>query len=401
VLLSYATFILIGVTAGATGVLLVAQMGDYRVGQATIGIMFFTNSAGFALASLHNGELIHRFGFRVTSAIGGGTYVVVGLYFATRPPFLALVLVQLVMGYAMGLLESVLNAYIVALPDARTLLNRLHAFFGVGALIGPVLAAWIVGFAPWTVVWLILAVACVPLLAGFLASYPGRQAAEPTAQGSEPSAAPPARSLLGAALRERGVLFGAVLLAVYVGIELGVGNWGFSYLIQARGLPRSLAGYSVSGYWLGLTAGRFLISPIARRIGASTVAMMYACMIGITATATLVWLSPSGVGAIAALVLLGFCLGPIFPTTMAMVPQLAEGRLAATAIGVMNAGSTIGGAALPWLAGVIAQGTGMWTLLPFTVTLGVLQFAAWRPLAHRIRTPADLPALQVWCTRPG
>jgi hypothetical protein len=27
-------------------------MGDYRVGQATIGIMFFTNSTGFALAVL-------------------------------------------------------------------------------------------------------------------------------------------------------------------------------------------------------------------------------------------------------------------------------------------------------------------------------------------------------------
>ena len=400
VLLSYATFILIGVTAGANGVLLVAQMADYRVDQATIGIMFFTGSAGFALAGLHSGELIHRFGFRMTSVIGSGAYVVVGLYLATRPPFLALVLVQLVMGYATGLLESVLNAYIASLPDARTLLNRLHAFFGVGALLGPVLAAWIVGFASWTVVWLVLAMTCVPLLAGFLAIYPGQRPAEPAAQVSEPSA-PPSGSLLRATLRERGVLFGAVLLAVYVGIELGVGNWGFSYLIQARGLSRSLAGYSVSGYWLGLTAGRFLISPIAARIGATTVGMMYACMIGITVTATLAWLSPVGVGAIAALVLLGFSLGPIFPTTMAMVPQLAEGRLGPTAIGVMNAGSVVGGAALPWLAGVIAQSTGMWTLLPFTVTLGVIQFAAWRPLAHRIRTPAELPSLPVWRTRPG
>jgi fucose permease len=406
-LLSYATFILIGVTAGATGVLLVAQMGDYRVDQATIGIMFFTSSAGFALAGLHSGELIHRFGFRVTAVIGSGVYVVTGLYFGTRPPFIALLLVQLVMGYATGLLESVLNAYIAALPDARTLLNRLHAFFGVGALLGPVLAAWIVGLAPWTVVWLVLAVACVPLLAGFLAVYPGRQAApvvEPTVQAvrgapaapaaavAEPPDASPSRSLLGAALRERGVLFGAVLLAVYVGIELGVGNWGFSYLIQARGLSRSLAGYSVSGYWLGLTAGRFLISPIVARIGASTVAMMYACMICITVTATLAWLAPSGVLAIAALVLLGFSLGPIFPTMMALVPRLARARLAPTAIGVLNAGSTVGGAAFPWLAGVIAQSTGMWTLLPVTITLGLVQFAAWRPVAHRVRTPADLPA---------
>jgi hypothetical protein len=35
---------------------------------------------------------------------------------------------------------------------------------------------------------------------------------------------------LVAALRDLGVLCGAAMLLVYVGLELGVGNWGFSYL---------------------------------------------------------------------------------------------------------------------------------------------------------------------------
>jgi fucose permease len=389
VLLAYATFVLIGVSAGSNGVLLVAQMGAYGVDRATIGILFFTSSAGFALAGFHNGALIHRFGFRLALAAGGGAFVLASLYLATRPPFVAFMLVQLVLGYATGVFESVLNAYLASLPEARSLLNQLHAFFGVGALLGPVLAAWIVSFAPWTVVYLVLAAACVPLVVGFGVSYPGRQAIEPAAQESELSG-PRSGSLLGAALRERGVLFGALMLAVYVGLELGVGNWGFSYLVQARGLSVSLAGYSVSGYWLGLTAGRFLISPVAARIGATTAGMMYACLTGITVTATLAWLAPDAVLAVVALVLLGFFLGPVFPTTMAIVPALSEERLWPAAIGVMNAGSTVGGAALPWLAGTIAQSTGMWTLLPYAVTLGLLQFAVWRPLAHRIRAP-ELP----------
>jgi fucose permease len=180
------------------------------------------------------------------------------------------------------------------------------------------------------------------------------------------------------------------MLFVYVGLELGVGNWGFSYLVQGRGLSRTLAGYSVSGFWLGLTAGRFLISPIANRVGLSTGGMMYACLAGITATATLGWLSPTAAAASAALVALGFFLGPVFPTTMAVAPQLTRPELAPTAIGVLNAGSTIGGAALPWAAGAIAQATGIWTLMPYTVALAVIQVAVWRPLAARIRTaPAD------------
>jgi fucose permease len=415
VLLAYATFVLIGIGAGGNGVLLLAQMGSYGVDRATIGITFFTGSVGFVLAGFHNGSLIHRFGVRVALAVGGGAYVLAGLYLATRPPFAAFVLVQVAVGYAGGVLESVLTTHLASQPDARALLNQLHAFFGVGALLGPVVASWIVGFASWTVVYLVLAAAYLPLVIGFLVSFPRQQATgalaplpgpppplpesavplpDSPAALSEPPAAPaespvPGKGggLLAAALRDRGVLLGAAFLAVYVGLEIGMGNWGFSYLVEARGLSRSLAGYSVSGYWLGLTVGRFLISPVAARVGASTVAMMYACLIGVVVATTLAWLSPVAILASVALMLLGFFLGPIFPTTMAIVPQLTEERLAPAAIGVLNAGSTVGGSALPWLAGAVSQATGIWTLLPFTLALGALQFAGWRPLARRISTP--------------
>lgn len=198
--------------------------------------------------------------------------------------------------------------------------------------------------------------------------------------------------MLAAALRERGVLLGAAMLAVYVGLEIGMGNWGFSYLVQARALRPSIAGYSVSGYWLGLTIGRFVISPVAARMGVSTASMIYACLAGITVTATLAWLSPVAAGASVALMLLGFCLAPIFPTTMAIVPQLTSARLAPTAIGVINAASTVGGAALPWLEGVITQNAGVVMLLPFSVTLALILIAIWWPIARQIRVPAPAPA---------
>jgi fucose permease len=389
--LSYATFVLIGITVGTNGVLLLAQMTDYGVDRAVIGLTFFTGTAGFVLGGLATGALIHRFGIRTALAIGGCANTLAGLYMATRPPFAAFVMVQVVTGFAGGVLESALNVHLAELPGATTKLNRLHAFFGVGALIGPVLAARIVAVTSWRVVWLVLALTYLPLIAGFLFAYPGRTADAQTAgtAGTADESSPPrARGLLRAALREPGVLFAAAMLAVYVGLEMGVGSWGFSYLVQARSLSESAAGYGVSGYWLGLTLGRFLISPIAAKIGASTAGMIYACLAGVVATATLAWLAPGVAAAGVALVLLGFCLGPIFPTTMAIVPQVAPSRLAPTAIGVINAASTVGGSALPWLAGAIGQSAGIWTLLPFTVSLAVVQFAVWRPLASRIRVPA-------------
>jgi len=446
VLVSYVAFVLVGVSAGVVGVLLLAQMGDYGVDRATIGITFFTGSAGFVAAGLSTGALIQRFGVRLTLAAGGAAYVLAGLCLAARPPFVAFVLVQLVVGYGTGILESGLNVYLAALPDATSRLNRLHAFFGVGALIGPVLAAWIIGFASWTVVWLILALLYVPLVAAFLAAYPRRQPpvtesalGERSARASRIAAPPPgtsagtsarsagtsgtsagtsgtsagtsgtpqrsggragqgARGLLRAALRQPGVLSGALMLAIYVGLEISVGNWEFSYLVQARALASPLAGYSVSGYWLGLTLGRFLISPLAARFGATTAGMMYACLAGVIVVTALAWVAPSAALASVSLMLLGFFLGPIFPTTMAIVPWLAPPKLAPTAIGIMNAAAVVGGAGLPWLAGTIAQNTGIWTLVPFTLALGLLQVAAWRPLARRIRASPTVGGQQL-CVR--
>jgi fucose permease len=371
--LSYAAFILVGVSAGVGGVLLLAQIADYGVSRTAIGITFFTGSFGFLLASSFAGQLVHRLGVRLALTLGGGLFVVAALYMGTRPPFAAFLVVQLVIGFATGILESVLNAYLALVPDSTTRLNRLHAFFGVGALIGPILATWIVGFTAWTVVWLVLAGVCVPLTVGFVLAFP-KQRETPEAAGG--------RGLVRSVLKQRAIVLGAVLLAVYVGLEIGMGNWGFSYLVQERARPEVIAGYAVSGYWLGLTLGRFLISPIMARLGATQIGLMYASLGGVAVSAVFVWLVPLPAAAAAGLALLGFFLGPVFPTTMAVVPQLTTERYVPAAVGVLNAGSVVGGSALPWFAGFLAQGAGIWTLLPFTVGLAVLQLGVWWRMAR-------------------
>ncbi|MFI5896914.1 MFS transporter [Actinoplanes sp. NPDC051513] len=380
VVLAYAAFVLVGVNAGVNGVLLAAQMDDYAVSRATLGLTFFASAAGFVLAGVTAGGLIHRFGTRIAVATGGGVYVLAALYAATRPAFAAFVVLQIASGYAVGVLESVLNAYLSALPNATTLLNRLHGFFGVGALLGPPLAAWIVAGASWPTVMLLLAAVAIPLTAGFLIVYP-RAGSEPATAKPE---SPPPGGLARLALRQPGVLLGAALLAVYVGLELGVGNWAFGYLVEARGQTDVLAGYAVSGYWFGLTAGRFLLSPIVTRLGLTAAGLMNICLAGVTLVTALTWLLPGKAAATAGLVLLGFFLGPIFPTAMALAPRLTTARLVATSIGIMNAGSVVGGSSFPWLAGAIAQGAGVWTLLPFTLALSLLQHVIWWPMARRV-----------------
>jgi fucose permease len=384
VLLSYAAFVLVGLGAGVGGILIPAQIADYGVDEATIGITFFTSSAGFMVAGATAGALLHRVSIRVALAIGGATYIVAAFAMAARPPFAVLVAVQLLAGYGTGILESILNVYLTQLPRPATLLNRLHAFFGVGALLGPLLAAGLLQYLPWTAVWLVLGAVAVPLTAGFLIVYP-----RTTPPAAHPDTPRPSGAL-GEALRRPVIVLASVFLSVYVGLEIGVGNWGFTFLVQEHGEPSLVAGYTISGYWLGLTLGRFLISPAATRAGMSPATMATACLAGVTAGAALIWAAPIAAVATAGFVLLGFFLAPLFPTAMAVVPDLVEPRLVATAIGVMNGVSVVGGAGLPWLAGWLAQHVGIWTLMPFALTLSVLQLVVWRLMVARGGRPAAL-----------
>lgn len=397
VAIAYAAFAQIGLTAGVTGVLLPAQIADYGVGSAAIGVCFFTFAAGFILASFSAGGAFARFGVRFTLVAGAGGFLLAGLGLAARPPFAVFVALQVVLGYGTGQMESGLNAHLAALPRSTTLLNRLHAFFGLGALAGPLLAAWMLGAVAWPRVWLVLASLCLPLIIGFATSYPARTRPDTTA----PADPPGRRGLLADALRQPAVVLAAAFLAVYVGLEQSVGNWGFSLLVGTRGMSPLVAGYAVSGFWLGLTAGRLLIGPIAARTRRTATELAFACLGGVVAMTVLLWLLPASVAAICGLVLLGACLGPVFPTTMALTPSLTQARLVPTAIGIANGFSVVGGALIPWFAGAVAQGLGIWTLLPFFVVLSLMALGVWWMLTLRVAPVLDARVGQPARSEPG
>jgi fucose permease len=381
VVLAYAGFILVGVSAGVSGVLLPAQISDYDVDKSTIGLTFFTFGAGFLLAGFTTGELLHRFGVRAGLLTGVLASLIAAFGLSLRPPFTVLVALGLVAGYGIGTIESVLNAYLTQLPGSTTLLNRLHGFFGVGALLGPLLAAWLLQSHAWPSVWLVVGIAWIPVGVGFAVTYAtGASPAEPPA-GADAARQP---GLLRSALSQPAVTLAALFLAVYVGLEIGVGNWGYTYLTADRGQAELLAGYTISGYWLGLTLGRFAIGPIASRWRLSPSAINYGCVIGVAVISALAWLVSVEVAVIGGFLLLGFFLGPIFPTAMAVVPDLTQARLVATAIGVINGLSVVGGAVLPWLAGAIADGIGIWTLLPFSLVLALILLAIWWQVSRRM-----------------
>jgi fucose permease len=398
IFLSYAIFILIGISASAPGVLVRAQMPEYGIDKATIALTFITFSIAYAAGGGLSGPLLHRLGDRAALVLGTGCFLTFALLIGLRPPFAVLVAMQLIGGFGAGMLDSVLNTQIARLPDATTPLNRLHAFFGVGALIGPALAAWQLDLGlHWTATWLTIAVLLVPLLVGAVVLTPARSVAADEHGGEL------APSLLRATLAHRAVWIAGVFLLIYVGAEVSIGNWGPSLLAEDRGQNVLIAGLAVSGYWLGLTVGRFTLSPLATRLGYGPIGLTNACLAGTALGTVVAWAVPGAIGAGVGLVLVGFFFGPFFPTMVAVMPQLIRAGLMPTAIGVVVAMAAIGGALLPFVAGALADWQGIWSLLPYTLVATGAMAACWWRIAVRLgpRVDADPAAAGASARHPS
>src|SRR5579883_3191435 len=361
--LAFFGFVLIGISGGGNGVLLPSLSSFYHVGDAIIGLLFLVSSLGYFLSALSSGLLAERLGLRWLLGVGAIILLPGLLGFGLELPFVVLLFARLLIGLGIGIIETGFNVFITALPRHTTLLNYLHAFYGVGALVGPLIASAILALAwGWNSFYLLMLGLSLPLLLG-LTTFFRPPASTPPAQEDEVVSK---ENVLSATLKLPVVWHAAIFLLVYVGVEVSLGNWTYSFLLEARQQGTVAAGWIVSGFWLGLTLGRFTLQALPEGLG-----------IGLG----LVWLVPLGAIAAIGFCFIGLSLAPIYPLTVAIAPRLVPARLAASTIGLLVSVSIIGLALFPWLAGVLAQFIGIWTLLPYTLGLTVVMLALWQYLA--------------------
>src|SRR6185312_15857177 len=201
------------------------------------------------------------------------------------------------------------------------LLNYLHAFYGTGALVGPLVASTILAVHwGWSSVYFVWIGMSLILLSGFrLVFQQGQNNQRPEDTGQRES------NILITTLRLPIVWIAAFFLLVYVGAEVSVGNWVYSLLTEERHNPILFSGWLVSGYWLGLTLGRVALARVALRIGSERLVLY--CLSGVILAAILFWFVPLSPVSAIGLCLLGFSFGPIYPITISFLSNNVSQRV--------------------------------------------------------------------------
>ncbi len=374
--IAFFAFILVGANDGATGVLIPSLQAQYHVDKATIGLLFLSAVLGYLVAAFNSGPLVGKLGIRLFLLVGVSTFLTSAIVLSTIPPFWVTLLMLLPLGFGSALLDAGLNAYIASLPRNTTLLNYLHAFYGTGALLGPILASTILANGlTWNFVYVTWIGMSIVLFVAVMIFFKRRTVTEQ--EGGKSSE----KNTLASTLKRRIVWIVAFFLLFYVGTEVSLGNWSYSFLLEERhGLPL-ISGWIVSGYWLGLTLGRLVLPQVALRFGDKR--LIQGCLIGVIIGVLIVWLIPINAVASFGLCFTGFCLGPIFPTTIGLMSQLVPSRLLASAIGFLASLGSMGAALFPWLAGNLAQAVGLWSLMPYVITLTIAMMLFWLALQRQ------------------
>ena len=375
--LAFFAFILIGANDGALGVLIPSMRLHYGVDKATIGLLFLFQTVGYLVAAFNSGLLVEKLGNRRFLVLGVVSFLLGVGTLSLMPQFMVILIMMLPLGFGVAIIDAGLNTYIASMRRNAALLNYLHAFYGIGALLGPLIASTILAIRwGWNSVYIVWIGMSLVLLIGFQLVF-----REENISQREDTATRPESNVLVAALSVPMVWIAALFMLIYVGAEVSVGSWTYSFLTEERHAPILLAGWMVSGYWIGLTLGRLTLARVTLRIGSER--LILGCLVGVVIGGLFVWLLPVYAVSAVGLGLIGFSFGPIYPTTIALISDRVSGRILPSVIGFMVSLGSIGAAICPWLAGLLAQRFGLWSLMPYVIILTAAMVLLWRVLQVR------------------
>jgi fucose permease len=352
--LAFVAFVSLGLPDGLLGVSWPTIRGDFGLPLENLGLLVSFTVAGYLTASFMSGAILRRVPIGTVLAASTLAAAIGLLGFAVTPSWWIMLGLGFVAGLGGGAVDAGLNAYGARHFSPGTL-NWMHAFFGLGTTIGPLIVTTVLGAGqPWRLSYMIVGAAQLALAATFFLTR--QRWVDVPEIGHEEVPPPPAAPTFDT-LRRPVVWLGMLMFFFYSGVELTAAQWSYSLLTLGRGMPETTAGLVVSLYWGSLMVGRILFGFVADRV--PLIGTLRLCLLGSLLGTLLFWLNPGPVLSIAGLMMIGFFFAPVFASLISFTPRRVGHEHANSAIGFQIAAAGLGGAALTGIAGVLSRGFGL------------------------------------------
>ena len=380
IILAFAGFVALGLSSGMLGVAWPSIQETFGLPLSAAGILLLAVTGGQVFASSVSGRLIVQLetGWLLVLSSVGLSIGLVGQ--ALAPSWWVMISIATMAGMGSGLIDSGLNIYMAQHHSGRVM-NWLHACFGLGATLGPlVMKAVLTRELSWRIGYSVAAGVQIIMVVGFLFALKQWHSIKIEADSVEKTEK----------VEGNGRLFlmwlSITLFFIYAGIEVTAGQWSFSFYTETRGIDIATAGDWVAIYWGSLTIGRLLFGFVVNHFG--TISTLRACMIGVI-LGGIGFMLPSNGASFAGLALIGFAQAPIFPLLISETPKRLSATLATRAIGYQVGAAGFGIATLPGLAGVIAEQWGLAQIGTFILIASIAMFGLHEWILYRDATQSQ------------
>lgn len=314
-----------------------------------LGVLLTAALIGRFGMTLFGGQITARLGILRCMVLGlSGMAIGFGLY-ATAVTWEMLLLGATLTALGAGVMDIGLTLTVVSRYRAGTL-NWMHAAFGVGLIIGPLLVTWVTAMQwGWRAAYLFpLALSGAALLAVL---WTRQEWLLPTPQADDK---PPQAASMPATLAMPSVWWWMAIAFVYGGLEIGVGQLAGDTLINERGVDAVTASTWISLYWGAFTIGRVLTSFLSR-VPQYILMRLYA---GGIVLGMFLFTLPSAPTALIALLVLGASMAGFFPTHLTLLPSRVGPTHAPNALGFTISAVSIGLTVLPGYGATLAAAHG-------------------------------------------
>ncbi len=355
----YFSLFLYGLTITTIGPMLPVIAEKFQIAQKTASLVNTFLSAGF-LAGVASASYLMKKPKR-SSLLSMVVMAVAGIIAFFSGNFTMMALAFAGIGASGGLIEMNSNTSMVKYGVEKTALylNILHFYFGVGALLGPVLASWFILHGLWKSLYLVLA---------SLAVVVGMTMTRIVCEDEDTH---DVWSFLGL-FKNPFYVAGGMIALLYVGFEMSYNSWLVTYLNQTGRYDIQTASMALSIFWITMTFGRIFFGYLALKASRRVI---LSSIILVASLAYLFFLygSSSRAGEIPSIAVTGFFLSSIFPMLVAVMNIIgnAKGKDINTfAMIFMGMGIMI----FPYLAGMAAETYDLKTAMGWLASLLVASF---------------------------
>jgi fucose permease len=376
ILLAYAAFIALGMPDGLLGIAWPSVRADFGIPLDALGMLLFASVAGYMTSSFLSGALIARLGvgnlLAISCALTGSALV----GFTLVPAWWMMVLLGVFSGLGAGAIDAGLNTYVAA-HFGEGLMQWLHASYGIGVTIGPIIMTLgLTNLDSWRVGYLIVGGFQFLMAFAFTLTLSWWNSPEEPAESKREKRLTEYKTPLSQTIRRPQVWLSILLFFLYVGAEVALGAWVYTLLTESRGVPVSLAGFWAGSYWATFTIGRILAGLYAKRIGINMLVQggIALALLG----SILLWWNPFQLANLLAIGLIGLAVAPVFPAMMSGTSQRVGARFAANTIGMQMAATGLGGALIPSVIGVLARRSSLEIIPVCLILLFLALFGVYR-----------------------